>query len=181
MSLTAVAALAGLLLNAYSQNQSAKANDKAKGFLNNRINSLDAWYNGESSKDYTQTAEGQSTIKRLQSQMKNALDSQNNEAVKTGATAESKVAMQGELQEKYSDAISQLSGLSTQRKDNLRRDYSYQMNNLLNQKANMISGEQDNWANLASNVTSALGSISSADSGGSYDWLNNLFGNKAEA
>ena len=100
--------------------------------------------------------------------MSKALESQNNSAVKTGATAESKVAMQGELQEKYADAVSQLSGLSTQRKYNLRRDYTTNMNGLLNQQAGMYNQEQDNWVNFASNVGSAIGSMNTADSQGAF-------------
>lgn len=168
---TLISVLGSLLLDAYGQNQSAKANDKAQGLLNRRINDLDSWYNAESNKDYTQTAEGQSTLKMLESQMSKALESENNSAVKTGATAESKVATQGALQEKYSDAVSQLSGLTTQRKENMRRDYMGQMNNLLNQKAGMYSQEQDNWTNLASNVSTALGAVGQADSQGAFDDL----------
>jgi len=168
-----IGTLASLLLNAYGSSQSAEANDKAQGLLNKRINDLDSWYNAESSKDYTQTPEGQATQRRLESQMKKALESQNNDAVRTGATPESKVALQGELQEKYSDAISNLSGLTTQRKEGLRRDYMLNMNNLLNQQTGMYSQEQNNWTNLASNISGALGALSQADSQGVFDDLFN--------
>ena len=170
-----LATVASLLLNAYGQNQSADAADKQQNLLNNRINDLDSWYNAESNKDYTQTAEGQSTMRRLESQMKKALESENNSAVKTGATPESKVAMQGELTEKYGNAVSQLSGLTTQRKDNLRRDYTSSMNNLLNQQSNMYTQDQENWSNFASNIGSALGSVSEADAAGAFDDLFNTY------
>lgn len=171
-ALALVGTLASLLLSAYGSSQSAEANDKAQGLLNKRINDLDSWYNAESSKDYTQTQEGQATMRRLESQMKKALESQNNDAVRTGATPESKVAVQSELQEKYSDAVSNLSGLTTQRKEGLRRDYMSSMNNLLNQQAGMYSQEQDNWTNLASNISGALTSLGGAESQGAFD---NLF------
>lgn len=166
-----LATVASLLLSAYGQNQSANAAEEQQGLLNKRMDDLDSWYKGESSKDYTQTQEGQSTMRRLESQMKKALESQNNEAVKTGATPESKVALQGALTEKYGDAVSQLSGLTTQRKDNLRRDYMGSMNNLLNQQSNMYTQDQQNWGNFASNIGSALGSVTQADSAGAFDDL----------
>lgn len=176
-ALAAISTIAGLLLNAYSQQQSAKATGEAQGRLNKRISDLDAWYSTESAKDYTQTEEGQSSMKRLESQMKKALESQTGSAVRTGATPESQVALKGELQEKYGEAVSRLSGLSTQRKEGVRRDYTSQMNQLLNKQEAFGEQEQSSWANLSSNIGSALGSLSSADtgSGGEWDWLNNLF------
>ena len=170
-----IATVASLLLNAYGQNQSANAAEEQQNLLNKRMGDLDSWYKGESSKDYTQTAEGQSTMRRLESQMKKALESENNSAVKTGATPESKVAMQGALTEKYGDAVSQLSGLTTQRKDNLRRDYTSSMNNLLNQQSNMYTQDQENWSNFASNIGSALSSVSEADAAGAFDDLFNTY------
>lgn len=175
IGIAAISAIGSLLLNAYNQSQSAEAGQEQQGLLNKRISDLDAWYNAESSKDYTQTAEGQSTTKRLQNQMKKALEAQTSTAVKTGATPESKVALQGELQERYGDAISRLSGLTTQRKEGLRRDYTTNMNQLLNQQAGIIQGKQQNYANLSSNIGSALGSLSDVESEGGFDWLTNLF------
>lgn len=179
-ALALASTLASLLLNAYGSSQSQKATEKAQALNQQRINDLTTWYESESSKDYTQTAEGKSTLGRLENQMDKILSSQASNAVKTGATPESRVATQGELQERYADAISRLSGLTTQRKDNLRRDYTTQLNQLLNNEAGMIEGEQTSWANLAQNISSALGSLSQASvanttDGNTWDWLTDLF------
>jgi hypothetical protein len=175
MPLAALGTIGSLILSALNQQQSAEAGQAQEDLLNKRISDLDAWYRAEGSKDFTQTAEGKATTKRLQNQMKKALESQASTAVKTGATPESKVALQGELSERYGDALSQLSGLSTQRKEGLRRDYTTNMNQLLNQQAGLLQGKQQSSANLAGNIGSALGSLSSVDAGGGFDWLANLF------
>jgi len=179
MAIGTIATIGSLLLNAYNQNQSSKIDGGQQRLLNKRIDDLDTWYKGESNKDFTQTAEGQAATKRLDSQMKKALDSQGNEAIKTGATPESKVALQGELQEKYGDAISNLSGLTTRKNEGVRRDYTTNMNMLLNQQGLLNQQTEDrkrqSSANLSANIGSALGSLGSTDSEGGFDWLTDLF------
>ena len=171
----ALGTVGSLLLNYLNQQKSAEAGQEQQDLLNRRISDLETWYNTEANKDFTQTKEGRATTSRLQNQMRKALEAQGTTAVKTGATPESRVALQGELQEKYGQALNQLSGLSTRRREGIRRDYTTSMNQLLNQQAGLIQGKQQSSANLAGNIGSALGSLSSVDAGGGFDWLADLF------
>ena len=171
LSLAALGTIVSLASNIYGNNQSQKATEEQNSLLNKRTDDLDAWYNAEYNKSYLDTEESKSVISNLQSQMKKSLESQNNSAVKTGATAESKVATQTGLQDSYARALNNLAGGNTQRKDNVRRSYDMRMNDLLNQKSNMIGSEQNSWNNFSQNIATALGSFNQGYGEGAYDDL----------
>lgn len=162
-----LATLASLALSAYGASQSANQNEKNQNLLNNRMRDLDAWYNKEYNTPITETESGQASLAKLREMMKKQIESNDQSAVRGGATAESKVATQSKMQEGYANAINNLMGYETQRKDNVNKQYQSMNNALLGTQMDLNSKQGESWENFGSNVAStdwgALDSIKLSD------------------
>jgi len=167
MAIGTLLTLASLALSAYGANESSKQNQKNQNLLSNRMRDLDAWYGKEYNTPVTETESGQAALAKLRDQMKKGIEQNSQSAVRGGATAESKVATQTGMQEKYNSAINNLMGYETQRKDRVDRQYQSQNNALLGTQMNLNAQQGQNWSNFGSNVAnsdySALNNINLND------------------
>ena len=155
MAIGTLLTLGSLALSAYGANESSKQNQKNQGLLSNRMRDLDAWYGKEYNTPVTETESGQAALAKLRDQMKKGIEQNSQSAVRGGATAESKVATQTGMQEKYNSAINNLMGYETQRKDRVDRQYQSQNNALLGTQMNLNAQQGQNWSNFGSNVANA--------------------------
>jgi len=155
MAIGTLLTLASLALSAYGANESSKQNQKNQNLLSNRMRDLDAWYGKEYNTPVTETESGQAALAKLRDQMKKGIEQNSQSAVRGGATAESKVATQTGMQEKYNSAINNLMGYETQRKDRVDRQYQSQNNALLGTQMNLNAQQGQNWSNFGSNVANA--------------------------
>lgn len=184
-----LAGLGGLGMNIWGGIRSKQANEKADQQLAQRQQDLDSWYKKRYYTPYLNTEEGQSYLSQLREMLMDQSDVNKQSAVRTGATAESRVAAGGELQKQAGRAISQLAGLGTQDKRGVEGMYM-QLKNLLGDQAyqNLLSKNQ-NWMNFLGNTNSAMGNIFMASAmgggngqgGGMGDWLRKLFGGNSVA
>jgi len=165
-------AIAGLAAQGVGMYQKAQANkklqEKQEG-INNRMQSLTDWYEGEASKDFMDTEIAQSTLGRIRDQYKEALEVGGDNMAKMGSTAESKVAHKGLLQDKYNKTVSNLAGYGTQYKRNLNRDYSRQLSGLFANNAATFGPEVQSWDNFLNNAGNLTGASVQA---GDWDFLN---------
>lgn len=155
MAIGTLLTLASLALSAYGANESSKQNQKNQDLLSNRMRDLDAWYGKEYNTPVTETESGQAALAKLRDQMKKGIEQNSQSAVRGGATAESKVATQTGMQEKYNSAINNLMGYETQRKDRVNRQYQSQNNALLGTQMDLNKNQGDSWVNFGSNVANA--------------------------
>ena len=144
--------LASLALSAYGSSQSSKTNQKNQDLLSNRMGDLDAWYNKEYNTPVTETTSGKAALSKLREQIKTANENNSQNAVRGGATAESKVATQTEGQKVYANAINNMLGYDTQRKDNINKQYQMQNNALLGTQMGLNKEQDNSWSNFGSNI-----------------------------
>ena len=154
VGLGTLATLASLALSAYGANESSKQNQKNQNLLSGRMKDLDSWYNKEYNTPITETESGQAALSKLREQMKTQIESNDQSAVRGGATAESKVATQSEMQKGYANAINNLMGYETQRKDNVNKQYQSMNNALLGTQMDLNTKQGESWSNFGSNVAS---------------------------
>jgi len=150
----AAVAIAGLAAQGFGmlkKNQADKELQAKQEGINSRMNDLTNWYQGEASKDFLDTDSAQSTLGNIREQYDKALDTGNNNAAKGGLTAEAKVAQQGTLQEKYNDALRNLSGYGTQYKQSLNRDYANSLQQTYNNNSSTFKPASDSWQNFMNN------------------------------
>lgn len=162
-------ALGGSLgMNIFGQSQSARANNKYMDFIQGRINDLDTWYKKKYNTPFIQTDAAQSVLSRLTEQMTDETEKLDNNAVRTGQTAESKVAAKGELQKNYGRALSDLVGQGTAYKDRIQNQYMMRLSDLLNQKGSALQGKSQNWSNFSGNVGDMSSSLLQAYGAGAF-------------
>ena len=174
MAIGTLLTLASLALSAYGASQSSKQNNKNQSLLNNRMKDLDSWYNKEYNTPITETESGQAALSKLREQMKSAVERNDQSAVRGGATAETKVAAQTELQKGYAGAINNMLGYETQRKDKINQQYQAQNNALLGTQMDLNSQQGQSWSNFGSNVGSM--DLSSLDEMDLTSLLSSLLG-----
>ena len=150
----------GFLASMYLANQ-RQAGDKrteAKGLIEGQLSDLNTFYNKEYYQDFMQTAEARSARALLERQMKDVMRSYENKGAATGATAEGRIAAKTGAQEKFSDALAQILGMSTQNKRGVRQDYMGSKGLLNNQLMNIFNQEASGYEQVASNVADTAGS-----------------------
>lgn len=96
--------------------------------LQEKKDNLTKEYTQEKSTNFLDTDTARSTLALLRRQNQQQNEAMNNNAVKTGASDEAKVAMAAGLNRNYADAASQIAGMGTQYKQNLKNNYQAQVN-----------------------------------------------------
>ncbi|MEI6059399.1 MAG: hypothetical protein WCR72_01770, partial [Bacteroidota bacterium] len=94
--------------NLFGQSQANKAQNKYDSFLTQRRNDLAAKLNTSQNQDYLDTDAARSALEQIRKNMKEATKATTNAAIQGGETPESVIATQGNLQDKYQNAVSGL-------------------------------------------------------------------------
>lgn len=158
---------------AFGASQSAKANNKADSYLQSRINSLEGDYASDYYKNFLDTEAARSTMNRLQSQYAEMAKNIKGSSA-AGSTAEAEIAEKDNIQKRYADAVSNLAGMGTQYKDNLRARYQANKANLQNQQFGLLQQKAQKWDNFGQNVGNAAGGIMSAFGMGAFGGGNDM-------
>ena len=111
-----------------------------------------AWYHKQMYQDQLERSENVHLLKMLDTKLKNNQDVIDSRAAITGATTESKLASKQGANKAYSDAVSGIAPLASQRADILEQSYNQEKQRQYQSKAAMDQAKMQNWANLASNA-----------------------------
>ena len=124
-----VAALAlSVLANLASGVGSTIANKKAKKAMLEENDRQNAWYHKQMYQDPLERSENVHLLKMLDAKLKNNQDVIDSRAAITGATTESKLAAKQGANRAYSDAVSGIASLASQRADMLEQSYNQEKN-----------------------------------------------------
>ena len=167
-------AAAGLALSALANLASGVgstiANKKAEKAMLKENDRQNAWYHKQMYQDPLERSENVHLLKMLDTKLKNNQDIIDSSAAITGATTESKLAAKQGANKAYSDAVSGIASLASQRADIMEQSYNQEKNRQYQGKAAMDQAKMQNWANLASNAAklgaSSIGGIGGGAGGG---------------
>ena len=160
---------AGFLGNLFGSMKSAEANNRAFDFLKQKQADLNSAYNQDYYKDYMNTVESRSAIKRFQEGLRKMNPSLNNSAVKTGATPESVVATGGRMTDSYADFMNNMAGKATAHKQRVKDMYEQRKSALEGQEFNILQNKASQWDNFGQNVSNTSGSLLNAWANGAFD------------
>ena len=158
----------GLAGQAFGLNESAKANRKAENYLQSRMNALRSDFATDYYQDFLDTEAARSTMNRLNTQFKDMAQNIKGTSA-AGSTAEAEIAQKDNIQQRYADAVSNLAGMGTQRKDMLRARFDANMGNLENQNMGILQQKAQNWATFGQNVGQASDGMLKAWGMGAFD------------
>ena len=152
-----------VLANLASGVGSTIANKKAKKAMLKENDRQNAWYNKQIYQDPLERSENVHLLKMLDAKLKNNIDVIDSRSAITGATTESKLAARQGANTAYSNAVSGMASLASQRADMLEQSYNQERQRQYQGKAAMDQAKMQNWANLASNAAklgaSSIGGI----------------------
>ena len=125
---SAVGALGSLFSGIGARKQARKAEKQ----IHERKDALTTEYAQDKNTDYLDTEAARSTLALLRRQNRRAQEAMNNNAVKSGASDEAKVAAAARQNENYANAVSRIAGMGTQYKQRLKENYQTRMDSLAN-------------------------------------------------
>jgi len=156
---TAVLGLGGSI---FGQIQANKAMKKAEGFMQQRKNDLGSWFNENYYRPYLETEGARAGLSILDKNMREATKISQNQAAQGGATPEAVIAQQGEMQDKYQNAVNQLLAVGEEKKQNTENRYLGLKNAMDDQQQQLLFNKAANWQGFQNNLNSALGNVAGA-------------------
>ena len=96
---------------------------EAEKLYDKQFQELEDWRNAEQATDYLQRADSQDILRQVAEQNEEFLKGMSNDAIRSGATAESKVAAAQKANENYARVASSLAAQGQQHKDNVEQMY----------------------------------------------------------
>ena len=155
---SAVGALGSLFSGISARNQARKAEKQ----LEQRKADLQSEYAQEKNTDYLDTETARSTLALLRRQNKRAQEALNNNAVKSGASDEAKVAAAARQNENYANAVSQIAGMGTQYKQRLKENYQQRLDSLDNALYSTQMSKAQATSDMIGGITNAVGGMLTA-------------------
>ncbi|MDE5944561.1 MAG: hypothetical protein K2G93_03125 [Rikenella sp.] len=128
----------GTLFSGLSARKQAQ---KAEKQLLQRKDALNKEYAHDKNTNYLDTESARSTLALLRRQNQRQQEALNNNAVKSGASDEAKVAAAGRLNDSYADAVSQIAGMGTEYKQRLKENYQNRADSLDDALLNVQMGK----------------------------------------
>ena len=146
----------------FGKSQEAKKQRAYNNWLDKQQSQLDTWYNKEKNTKYLDTAEGSHMYNGMRRLLKERSNMVDNSLVKTGGSAEAKIAANAQAHETLANAAGNMSAKDTQRKQDLNTQYISQNNYLKQLRAGNMQSAIAGSANTGNNAMGALsGSITS--------------------
>lgn len=99
---------------------------KAEEMIDEQFQEAEDYRNREMAQDYLQRADSQALLRQVDRNNQEYLDSLENDAIRSGATAEAKVAAARKTQEAYADVAANLAAQGQQRKDAIDANWQQQ-------------------------------------------------------
>ena len=155
---SAVGALGSLFSGIGARKQARKAEKQ----IHERKDALTTEYAQDKNTDYLDTEAARSTLALLRRQNRRAQEAMNNNAVKSGASDEAKVAAAARQNENYANAVSRIAGMGTQYKQRLKENYQNRMDSLDNALYNIQMGKAQATGDMIGGITNAVGGLISA-------------------
>lgn len=103
--------------------QNASANKKYDEYVKNRTFELQNLFNNQYNQNFLDTEEAKGVIRNMLNQIKEASDNVKSSSKITGASAEKEVAQKDKMNENFSNVLTQLASMGTQRKDRIMGNY----------------------------------------------------------
>lgn len=149
----------GSLVSGLSARSKAK---KAEKQLLERKDALNKEYAQDKNTDYLDTEAARSTLALLRRQNRRQTEAMNNNAVKSGASDEAKVAAAGRLNDSYADAASRIAGMGTQYKQRLKENYQRRRDSIDDQLTQVQMQKAQATSDMIGGITGATGGLISA-------------------
>lgn len=135
----------------------------------------------ETNTNFLDTATAKAAIGALRKQGDKQMEALNNNAIKSGASEEAKVAAASSINESQANAISRLAGMGTQYKQQIKDRYQSRLDNLDNALYNSKLQQSDSIAGIADVVGSTVGSGIMAYGTGAFNKTSAPKANKPKA
>ena len=127
--------------------------------IDNEQNMLDKWYRQSQNSSYMESENAKATLSMLHRQNRRTTEQLNNNLIRGGATAESRVATAAALNENYADTVSKLAIADQSRKERDRERYIEMSERLASQRGGYASSPGDYIAAATQSVGESLTSL----------------------
>lgn len=142
--------------------KAAKERKKTDALLNRREHEAKRLYDQEYNKNFLDTDQARVVLNRSAEKMREFGKQNQNSAIKTGATQESKIANAEQANKNQSNLLGNLVAQGTQHKENIRRMYLGQQSGFDNARANQNEANAQSYANAGANIGAATSNLSQA-------------------
>ncbi len=168
MALPALAIGGQLLGHAFQNYQSRKANQRYKNFMKKRESELEGMFNQEYYKNALETPGAQSALAIVRDRMKENNQNLNNQAVRTGSTAESSAASKSVNNQQMSDLVNRLISKEGRYKSTILKDYIKNKALINQEKTDYMKTKMNDWAAFGQNVAGSATSVLDSYTKGLY-------------
>lgn len=142
--------------------KAAKERKKTDALLNRREHEAKRLYDQEYNKNFLDTDQARIILNRSAEKMREFGKQNQNSAIKTGATQETKIANAEQANKNQSNLLGNLVAQGTQHKENIRRMYLGQQSGFDNARANRNEANAQSYANAGANIGAAASNLSQA-------------------
>ena len=142
--------------------KAAKERKKTDALLNRREHEAKRLYDQEYNKNFLDTDQARVVLNRSAEKMREFGKQNQNSAIKTGATQETKIANAEQANKNQSNLLGNLVAQGTQHKENIRRMYLGQQSGFDNARANQNEANAQSYANAGANIGAATSNLSQA-------------------
>ena len=142
--------------------KAAKERKKTDDLLNRREHEAKRLYDQEYNKNFLDTDQARIVLNRSAEKMREFGKQNQNSAIKTGATQETKIANAEQANKNQSNLLGNLVAQGTQHKENIRRMYLGQQSGFDNARANQNEANAQSYANAGANIGAATSNLSQA-------------------
>ena len=142
--------------------KAAKERKKTDDLLNRREHEEKRLYDQEYNKNFLDTDQARIVLNRSAEKMREFGKQNQNSAIKTGATQETKIANAEQANKNQSNLLGNLVAQGTQHKENIKRMYLGQQSGFDNARANRNEANAQSYANAGANIGAAASNLSQA-------------------
>lgn len=142
--------------------KAAKERKKTDDLLNRREHEAKRLYDQEYNKNFLDTDQARIVLNRSAEKMREFGKQNQNSAIKTGATQETKIANAEQANKNQSNLLGNLVAQGTQHKENIKRMYLGQQSGFDNARANRNEANAQSYANAGANIGAAASNLSQA-------------------
>lgn len=159
--IAAASALGSLISTWKGTSDAAKQNKKSQELINRQLAQAEA-DNARTPDNYLDTQEGKNISRIAGEQLKEATNANNNNAVKTGATEEQRLAKDANIQKSYNNLQQNLASQSTRYADDKRNRLQRARDNYANAQIGINTNQAQSDVNAGVGVANAVGNLGSA-------------------
>lgn len=161
----AAISIGGSAVSSIAQGNAAK---KQEDMLNEKRDEAEARYQHQLGTDYLDTDAAKSTLSMLRKQNDKQMEALGNDAVKSGASEEAKVAAASKLNENYAGAAAQLAGYGTQYQQALEDKYLRRVDSLDSALMGVEGQKANAWGAVGAGATQLGGAVMSGYGNGVF-------------